>query len=98
MPDEYGAIMPTREENYVFLKQFFGEIFNTFPDPFVHLGGDEVSYYCWYIIYKISTTYFVLNYSLNWLKGNDIQRLKLLWLPMDGELILLNWNSITLID
>lgn len=47
VPDEYGAIMPTREENYVFLQQFFGEIFNTFPDPYVHMGGDEVSYYCW---------------------------------------------------
>lgn len=49
VPDEYGAIMPTREENYVFLQQFFGEIFNTFPDPYVHMGGDEVSYYCWYV-------------------------------------------------
>lgn len=40
--------MPIRDENYVFLQQFFGEIFNTFPDPYVHMGGDEVSYYCWY--------------------------------------------------
>lgn len=47
MPDEYGAIMPTREETYTFLKELFSEIFNTFPDPYVHLGGDEISYYCW---------------------------------------------------
>lgn len=48
VPDEYGAINPVKEENYDFLQQFFGEIFDVFPDPYVHLGGDEVSYYCWY--------------------------------------------------
>lgn len=47
IPDEYGAINPVKEENYSFLQEFFNEIFNLFPDPFVHLGGDEVSYYCW---------------------------------------------------
>ena len=47
VPDEFGAIIPTREETYTFLRQFFGEIFTTFPDEFVHLGGDEISYYCW---------------------------------------------------
>ena len=34
---------PTREDVYGFLHQFFGEMVRLFPDPFVHIGGDEVS-------------------------------------------------------
>ncbi len=33
---------PTREEIYEFLDRFFGEMSTLFPDPFVHIGGDEV--------------------------------------------------------
>ncbi|CAG0887488.1 unnamed protein product [Darwinula stevensoni] len=46
LPD-YGPIDPSREENYVFLEKFFKEVFNTFPDKFLHLGGDEVDFRCW---------------------------------------------------
>jgi hexosaminidase len=34
---------PTREEVYGFLDSFFREMARLFPDPFVHIGGDEVS-------------------------------------------------------
>ena len=34
---------PTREEVYEFLDRFVGEMARLFPDPFVHIGGDEVS-------------------------------------------------------
>jgi hexosaminidase len=47
VPDEYGALNPVREENYDFLQKFFEEVFYAFPEPYVHLGGDEVSFYCW---------------------------------------------------
>ena len=44
---EYGihdaTMDPTREEVYEFLYSFFGEMARLFPDPFVHIGGDEVS-------------------------------------------------------
>ena len=49
LTNEYGPINPVREENYEFLKKFFGEVFSTFPDSYVHLGGDEVDFECWYI-------------------------------------------------
>ena len=34
---------PTREETYKFLDAFFGEMAALFPDPYFHIGGDEVN-------------------------------------------------------
>jgi len=33
---------PSREEVYDFLDRFFGEMSELFPDPYIHIGGDEV--------------------------------------------------------
>ncbi len=33
---------PTRESTYVFLDRFFREMASLFPDPYFHIGGDEV--------------------------------------------------------
>jgi hexosaminidase len=38
-----GAMDPTREETYRFLDAFIGEMALLFPDPFFHIGGDEVN-------------------------------------------------------
>jgi hexosaminidase len=35
------ALDPTREETYRFLASFLGEMVTIFPDPYVHIGGDE---------------------------------------------------------
>jgi len=37
------AFDPTREETYRFLDGFIGEMAALFPDPYWHIGGDEVS-------------------------------------------------------
>lgn len=45
-----ALIDPTKESNYLFLKNFFDEVFQIFPENFIHLGGDEVKYWiqqCW---------------------------------------------------
>jgi hexosaminidase len=34
---------PTREEVYDFLDRFIGEMAGLFPDPYFHIGGDEVN-------------------------------------------------------
>jgi hexosaminidase len=38
---------PTREEIYTFLDGFIGEMAAIFPDPFFHVGGDEVNGKAW---------------------------------------------------
>ena len=32
---------PTREETYQFIARFLGEMATIFPDPYMHIGGDE---------------------------------------------------------
>lgn len=38
---------PTRESTYKFLDSFIGEMAALFPDPFFHIGGDEVNGVQW---------------------------------------------------
>jgi hexosaminidase len=42
-----GALDPTREEVYGFLRELLAEVAARFPDPFLHVGGDEVHPRAW---------------------------------------------------
>ena len=41
------ALDPTREEVYALLDGFLGEMAGLFPDPYLHIGGDEVNGRSW---------------------------------------------------
>jgi len=43
----YGPIDASNQDNYVFLDKFVKELTEVFPDHYLHLGGDEVSFGCW---------------------------------------------------
>jgi hexosaminidase len=45
--DEYGPMNPARETTFSFLRRFLSEVFRAFPEKYIHIGGDEVQFYCW---------------------------------------------------
>lgn len=47
-PDgSFGPIDPSHDANYDFLQKLLQEAATSFPDKYLHLGGDEVPFGCW---------------------------------------------------
>jgi hexosaminidase len=48
VPAGRGSVMdPSKESTYTFLDGFIGEMVQLFPDPYFHIGGDEVNPRIW---------------------------------------------------
>ncbi|CAK8694422.1 unnamed protein product [Clavelina lepadiformis] len=43
----FGPINPILKSTYRFIRNLFIELKEVFPDSYIHLGGDEVSFDCW---------------------------------------------------
>lgn len=43
----FGPVDPTLDSTYKFMESLFKEVKSVFPDSYVHIGGDEVSFTCW---------------------------------------------------
>ena len=41
------ALNPLNPKLYEKIEAFLSEIFNLFPDTYIHFGGDEVNAACW---------------------------------------------------
>lgn len=41
---EHFTFHPCKEETYEFISAIFDELFELFPSPYIHIGGDEVHY------------------------------------------------------
>ncbi|KAG0714978.1 Beta-hexosaminidase subunit alpha [Chionoecetes opilio] len=74
----YGPIDPTNDANYNFLKTLFEEVTTRFPDHYLHLGGDEVSFDCWKSNPNITTFMSQLNITGDYSKLEELYISKLI--------------------
>ncbi|XP_018333566.1 beta-hexosaminidase subunit alpha [Agrilus planipennis] len=73
----YGPINPSNSFVFSFMEEFFKEIKELFPERYMHLGGDEVSFECWKANKDVNSFMRKMNITGDYaaLEGYYIQRL-----------------------
>lgn len=61
---KFGPIDPSRDQNFKFMRSLLKEIDNVFPDDYIHIGGDEVNYDCWFVLVAFIFLCIITIYSL----------------------------------
>ena len=60
----YGPINPILNSTYTFMEKLYREILEVFPETHVHLGGDEVPYECWSVLFLVTPPHLLRSFGL----------------------------------
>jgi len=88
-----GPVDPTNDNNYKILENLLKEWKKVFPDQYIHLGGDEVSFNCWKSNPKITNWMIKQNITGDYGKLENYYEAKLLGLAASHNMKYIVWQD-----